>query len=85
MGALFFYSVLKIIPDMYHYRSVTYGLASDSLFSDSGAILQSLGMSMIPDVISYFQHIYLHVNFQLIQTSNQLPLRLHVNLFFKKS
>ncbi|ATU25223.1 hypothetical protein BMJ37_00040 [Bacillus velezensis] len=60
-------------------------MASDSLFSDSGAILQSLGMSMVPDVISSFQHIYLHVNFQLIQTSNQLPLRLHVNLFFKKS
>ncbi|KAF6604482.1 LysR substrate-binding domain-containing protein, partial [Bacillus sp. EKM417B] len=31
----------------------------------------SLGMSMVPDVISSFQHMYPHVNFQLTQASNQ--------------
>ncbi len=74
MGALFFYSVLKIISYIHHYRlgNVKSAGASNGL--------QSLGMSMVPDVISSFQHIYPYVNFQLNQASNQLSLLLNCYL-----
>ncbi|WP_438421017.1 LysR family transcriptional regulator [Bacillus siamensis] len=47
----------------------------NEIHPNSGTILlsflPSLGMSMVPDIISSFQHMYPHVKFQLTQASNQ--------------